>query len=381
MKTLLVIAKVFPTQFKAVVNACSSTHRIVALCHKANLSQIKNQNNLILYHDLPFGGFEANVITYGDAIRKLIRVLAESNIKIDLLLIQASFGFEVLLNLLPSVPIIGYFETYYREEFTQFNSRKTTEQIMSAIHTNELQSHFASKCSLMITPTRFQRHQFPSHIKNKMFVIHEGIETEYFCPLVTADQEIKTVTYVATGLEPAKGFMQFVHIMKLVMEDMSNVRVEIAGLDQIFYNMYDDAYPEVRSYKTEAIKVFGQELMKRVRFHGMINKDEILKLYQRSDLHVHFTVIQPSWSLLEAMSCGCVVLLSNNGGLLDEFSQYCIPTNHDDYIESKANVIRALSMPPEEALNTRKKARKYIMEYYQAKTGDETWQGLVNALL
>jgi hypothetical protein len=144
--TLLFISPIFPTQFKAVVNAFAPTHQIVAACHKHNTKQIKGAlDNVSVLHELPFGGIENNLVVFGNAIIQLLAMLKQTNVTPDVVFVQASFGFEMLLGLLPpSIPVIGYFELWYPESITlavDGDVRRT----LSAVHTNAIQTTLADR--------------------------------------------------------------------------------------------------------------------------------------------------------------------------------------------------------------------------------------------
>jgi glycosyltransferase involved in cell wall biosynthesis len=386
MKTILVVCPIFPTQFKAAVNALADMgHRIIGICHHANLDQIRDKRNVTVLHELGFGNFENNLISFGNGVIQLRRMMAELNMSPDMLLIHASFGFEILTHMFPaSVPVIGYFETWYPDELC-LSVDRDPRQVMSAIHTNDMADSFARRCSLMVAPSKYQRSRFPMHIRRKMFVIHEGINTDFFCPAAspgTGSQ--KVITFVSTGLEPAKGFMEFIRAVKIVLASMDDVRVVIVGEDRVHYNMYDPAYPKVNSYKQLAIDEFGSDLMARVSFLGLISKDEVLNVYQKSDLHVHFTVINPSWSLLEAMSCGCVVLVSSNGGILDEITrplENMLVTDHNDISGTAAKMLDLLALSPDATAVIRKSVRQNVIDNFYGSRGEEVWGSLISPLL
>jgi glycosyltransferase involved in cell wall biosynthesis len=95
-------------------------------------------------------------------------------------------------------------------------------------------------------------------------------------------------------------------------------------------------------------------------FRGSITQDEVLDVYQRSDLHVHFTIVNPSWSLLEAMSCGCVVVASDSP-ILQEFTSdtsRCYVSDHDNY-EATANLILKILQTDQTAV--RRNARQFVI--------------------
>jgi glycosyltransferase involved in cell wall biosynthesis len=107
----------------------------------------------------------------------------------------------------------------------------------------------------------------------------------------------------------------------------------------------------------------------RIRFTGKIPYREYLSLLRRSSVHVYLTYpFVVSWSLLEAMACGCLVVGSRtppveevikdgeNGLLADFFSAGQI-AERVDYALSRQEDLRAL----------REKARKTVVERYDLK--------------
>lgn len=180
------------------------------------------------------------------------------------------------------------------------------------------------------------------------------------------------------------------------MQQRPNVDVEIVGNDIVLlgksncfiivlsttmrrYSMYDPAYPKVKSYKQEAIDLLTKHgLLSRVVFRGSVSVTEVLDVYQRSDLHVHFTIVNPSWSLLEAMSCGCVVLASDSA-ILSEFtnSNHCHVANHDDHVNTAKQIMNIIDAPNAIGAN----ARQFVIDNYNACAAEAKWKTLVTSLL
>lgn len=67
---------------------------------------------------------------------------------------------------------------------------------------NTITSDYAKRCSALITPSQFQRNQFPVDIRRKMMVLHEGIDLELFKPstIRLLDTPQLVITYVCRGL-------------------------------------------------------------------------------------------------------------------------------------------------------------------------------------
>ena len=103
-----------------------------------------------------------------------------------------------------------------------------------------------------------------------------------------------------------------------------------------------------------------------VHFTGLLPYGQYLQVLQASSVHVYLT--RPfvlSWSMLEAMSTGCVILASDtapvtevirsgeNGLLVDFFSPQAIAEHIEQVLED-----------PTEMAQIRAKARKTVLEHY-----------------
>jgi glycosyltransferase involved in cell wall biosynthesis len=227
-----------------------------------------------------------------------------------------------------------------------------------------------------LCPTRWQQQQFPRVFQPKLEVMHEGVDTDYHQPVpgtaldlprvgISLPADAPLITYVSRGLEPYRGFPQFIEAMYLVQRRNPRVHVVIAGEDRVAYGR---ALPDNKTFKTEMLERFPLDAQ-RTFFPGILQTDEYRKLLQASSAHVYLT--RPfvlSWSMLEAMSAGCLVIGSRtapvqeviedgfNGLLCDFFS----PTELAD------KLIPALDHPAGYA-DLRVKARETIVHKYARK--------------
>ena len=71
--------------------------------------------------------------------------------------------------------------------------------------------------------------QFPKELQSKINVIHDGIDTDYFIPNPDAEFKIpdsnvvlsckdEVLTYATRGMEPYRGFPQFMEIVEKLLQ-------------------------------------------------------------------------------------------------------------------------------------------------------------------
>jgi glycosyltransferase involved in cell wall biosynthesis len=116
----------------------------------------------------------------------------------------------------------------------------------------------------------------------------------------------KLITYVARNLEPYRGFHTFMRALPAILNARSDVVVSIVGGDEVSYGA---AHPNGPWREIMLRELGGRIDLSRVHFLGKIPYERHLKLLQRSDAHVYLSYpFVASWSLREALACGCVVI-------------------------------------------------------------------------
>ena len=171
-----------------------------------------------------------------------------------------------------------------------------------------------------VSPTVWQRDQFPPIFRATISVVHDGIDTRLVRPhpgveltlqgvpvrLTRADE---VLTYVARNLEPYRGFHIFMRALPEILRQRPKARVLVVGGDEISYGR---RLPAGQTFRQKLLTEVGRELdMSRVHFLGKVPYGTFLKILQVSSTHVYLTVpFVLSWSLLEAMSAGCLVVAS-----------------------------------------------------------------------
>jgi glycosyltransferase involved in cell wall biosynthesis len=175
-------------------------------------------------------------------------------------------------------------------------------------------------CDLGISPTTWQRATFPAHYQAKIEVAHDGID----CALARPDAEAvvslpsgrrlkasdEVVTYVARNLEPLRGYHIFMRALPRILAQRPNAEVVILGGDGTSYGA---AAPAGMTWKSLFLREVKSRIDRsRVHFLGRVSYETYLRVLQVSTAHVYLTYpFVLSWSMLEAMSAGCVVIGSD----------------------------------------------------------------------
>lgn len=246
-------------------------------------------------------------------------------------------GWGELLNIVdvfPGVPVLGYFEFYYRTEgqdvgfdaefpvtpdrFPRIRSMNATNLLALA-----LEQHGQ-------TPTQWQRERYPHWAQSQIKVLPEGARLDLCKPDPSARKQPlkigdfvvapghKLVTYVTRNLEPYRGFHVMMRALPHLLEARPDIRVVLVGGDDVSYG--------ARLVNTTWREHFQRELAgkydaTRVLLPGQVSYDTFLRLLQRSDAHVYLTYpFVASWSLREALACGCAVI----GGEVDPVREFIV---------------------------------------------------------
>lgn len=173
----------------------------------------------------------------------------------------------------------------------------------------------------IISPTKWQYLQLPKHFRAKTHIIFDGIDPNMFSPgipsielknmLPNLDDNVPLLTYATRGLEPYRGFPEFIRAAIYLLQSEPNWHVAIAGNDSVNYHKSPKAPKNgYGSVAMEQFKSLGLE--HRVHMLGSLPFSVYRDLLRRSTLHCYFT--RPyvlSWSLLESALTGCRLLASN----------------------------------------------------------------------
>ncbi len=235
-------------------------------------------------------------------------------------------GWGELLNLSdvwPGAPLLGYHEFYYHvhgvdvgfdPEFPVSDWGLANVRAKNAVNLLALTNPGHGQ-----TPTLFQLNTYPDWARPSIDVLAEGVNLKLCQPKpVLGNTEIagipvaakeKLVTYVARDLEPYRGFHVMMRALPALMRARSDTRVIMVGGDGVSYG----AQIANTTWREHMQREVGAGVdWDRVHFPGRVAYEQYIQLLQRSDAHVYLTYpFVASWSLREAMACGCAVIASD----------------------------------------------------------------------
>jgi glycosyltransferase involved in cell wall biosynthesis len=243
----------------------------------------------------------------------------------DLLIGHVAFGNMGLLHVAyPDVPKIGFFELFYdpsgRYSDSRPEYRAPLPNRMRVPLRNALQFVELEYCTKGYSPTAFQKSTYPKAYQDKLSVLFDGIDTDFYSPgpvggdsplARTWPTDARLVTYVSRGLEAIRGFDIFMKVAHRVSQKRADVHFVVAGNPKTHYGSEMIGISE-KTFKDYVLK---QEPYDLSRFHFLewIPETALVDLFRLSDCHFYWTVpFTLSWSLFQALSTGCAVLASDS---------------------------------------------------------------------
>lgn len=329
--------------------------------------------------------FEDQVLHGQGAVRAALH-LEKEGFKPDMICAHTGWGEALFLReLYEDVPILAFSEFYYNNEGADIGFRKGDEPDLDRKCRTRIRNlHMLSSmegATWCFSPTWWQRSQHPAAFREKMSVIHDGVDTdlcqrmaEPFLDLPTGrrlTREDEVITYIARNLEPYRGFDIFMEALGEICRLRPKAEIVIVGGDDVSYGEGPKDAVNWREKMLSLAHRGGNGFdPKRVHFLGRVPYDTYRHVLSLSRAHIYLTYpFVLSWSALEAMSHECLLIASDtapvteviedgkNGVLVDFFDPGALA-------KKVANVLEE----PEKYEDMRKAARRTVVEKYDLKT-------------
>lgn len=384
---ILFVHQNFPGQFKHLAARLgqSPSDEVVAL----TMNHFNHMDGVEVMHYRPGRGTtkgihpwvsetETKVIRAEAALRQAIS-LRDRGFYPDLIMAHPGWGESLFLKeVWPEAKLLMYCEFYYRTEGAdtgfdpEFPNTDTNELCRVRMKNVNNLLHF-EVADAGLSPTQWQRSTYPEPFRSKIDVVHDGIDTQKAKPnpkiraqigkqVLTRDDEV--ITFINRNLEPYRGYHIFMRALPAILKARPKATILIVGGDAVSYGAKPSGD---RSWKQQFLdEVKDQIDPNRVHFLGKMPYDNLIALLQLSSVHVYLTYpFVLSWSLLEAMSCGCAIVASDTQPLHEAIThdQTGVLTPFFD-VQALANQVVALLEDPKKRRRLGEAARQFAIDHY-----------------
>ena len=271
----------------------------------------------------PYAASFERAVLNGQAVARAGLELKRKGFSPDIVMAHSGWGPGLFVkDVWPDAKYVGYFEWYYRSDapdiayFSSSSQEVTDSQLRARARNGAILMDLAA-CDAALCPTAFQKEQFPACFEDKLTVMHDGVDTDYYAPDahvraalpdIGAGYGDEVITYVARGMEPYRGFPGFMKALEITLRERPEARAVIVGEDRVAYG---SQLEKGDSYKKRALESCNMDWA-RVHFTGLLPRAQYRQVLLASSVHVYLTVpFVLSWSMLEAMSAGCAVVASD----------------------------------------------------------------------
>ncbi|WP_062221466.1 glycosyltransferase [Aureimonas sp. D3] len=250
----------------------------------------------------------------------------------DIVVVHSGWGEALpLRSVFPGARIVVYCEYFYRTEGADVNFDPEFPALgldgAVALQARNAMTLLAlADADLALTPTPWQRSTFPPELASRIRVAHEGIDTDHVRPrlnarcrledgrVLTRDDEV--ISFVNRNLEPLRGYHVLMRALPRVLAERPKAHVVIVGG---FGVSYGPRPPGGQTWHQIFLdEVAGGLDLKRVHFLGHLLYEDYLSVLAVSRAHAYLTYpFVLSWSCLEAMATGCVVVASDTPPVRD----------------------------------------------------------------
>ncbi len=271
----------------------------------------------------------------GEAVGNVANTLLKKGYIPDLIIAHPGWGEALFLKeIWPKTPQLHYVEFAYKKKGTDsdFPDRYAPKQIWTenarVLMKNANVLLNLESMTWGITPTEFQYSTLPTWAHSKTSIIHDGIDTAWASPKekvqinigsnlkLTEKDEI--ISFVNRTFEPYRGIHIFLEAISEVLKKRPSAHILLIGQDTPNVS-YGRRREDGQGWLTALKKQLSSKIdWSRIHCLGKIPHIELINIFRITSAHVYLTYpFVLSWSMLEAMSCGALVIGSETAPVLE----------------------------------------------------------------
>ena len=332
-----------------------------------------------------------DAVRHGQQVARAIQNLVRTGFRPDLVIAHPGWGEALFVkDILPATPLILFAELCYRSHGLDigFDPEEpcTIDTICRTRIRNAPLLTSLESCDAAVSPTAWQKASHPEAFHDRIDVIFDGIDVDVVRPRPMAGFALPdgrvlrrgdpVITYVARNLEPYRGFRTFMRAIPHIQRLRPDAEILIIGGDDVSYG----SKPATHANWREAMCAEVRFDPARVHFTGRLGYDTYLDALAVSAAHVYLTYpFVLSWSCVEAMAMGALVIGSDtgpvrevitdgvNGILVDFFDEQALARVVDRVLSAQA------ALHP-----LRAAARATVVDRYALSDSLSQWQQVVH---
>ena len=384
----------FPAQFGPIAKHYSSIgHKVKFLAEKNFIGNIPNIECLLIKNNAYNGSSKTSQLSQQEHCAEKFKFgfeeLKKSGYYPDVIISHSGWGCGFYAkSVFPKARIIAYLEWWFARNSPDYifdaNCKwiKYSPNLINELYLrNKLLAVELSEADLVVCPTKWQLSQAPKWVRDCSQILHEGVDTSYFRPNKRWKSPNKLVlTYATRGMEPMRGFNNFIEVIPSLIREYSNLEVHIAGEDRVAYG---SAIPKEGSFGKWAKNLLQKELseadQQRIYFHGRLALKYYARLLKMSNVHCYLTrPFVVSWSLLEAMASGCYCVVSNVEACLEITSSLCTSVDHRNSGELLEGLKNSLNLSEESRNQKGLQLRERAIAHWERCDSLRKWEELLS---
>ena len=400
---LLFVHQNFPGQYKHLAPAMARRpgHRVVAMHINAtpDLPGVETRRYTPQRGSTPgvhrwVSDLETKVIR-GEAAYHCARQLRDEGFTPDVIVAHPGWGESLFLkDVWPRAKLGIYCEFFYQSAGAdvgfdpEFSSSTEEDACRLRLKNANYQLHFPI-AQAGLSPTHWQKSGFPATFRERIQVVHDGIDTALVSPRAEVSLQLKTnsgirqltradelITFVNRNLEPYRGYHIFMRALPAILKARPHARVLIVGGEGVSYGApppgpADGSGAAPKGWKNIFLNEVKDRIdLERVHFLGNIAYAQFVSLLQISTVHTYLTYpFVLSWSLLEAMSAGCAIVASDTApvkeAITDNETGWLV-----DFLDASAlaEKVIALCQDPNRRQALGQAARRFAIDHYDLQT-------------
>lgn len=313
----------------------------------------------------------------GQAAWRACFALKQKGFTPEVIIAHPGWGDTLFLrDLFPTARILHFCEFYYRAHGTDVGFEPTeiiNEDDLARLRLKNVTNLQAlDAMDWGIAPTVWQWSLHPDYHRDRISVLHDGVDTVQCAPREGASFTLPSgqvfragdpvITYVARNFEPYRGFPTFMQAAELILRERPECHIIAVGADEVSYGKAATAGTTYRSEWMQKVQLPED----RIHFVGTVPYAQLIDLFRISRAHLYLTYpFVLSWSMLEAMATGVALVASRtapvmevvedgtNGLLADFFSPRDV-----------ANKLLQLYDAPDATLSIRAAARQTVLDRF-----------------